>query len=209
MSSVLIIGAVRGLVSEGERVYDIIMQNRPDVVGLAISEEGLDAMKEHLDSTGGKNAELENLEEVIYVAGLEAFGEVRKPPPCFSKAWTAAKNLTITAEPLDLNDEQYTNAYCRNISTLEMMTQGRGQRRIVKHQFQATSAQEFVLEFDAVVNRQKGYRKLEAEREEFMALRIKKLTQDNQKVMAVIELERLEGVMKALDVIGVSYSMPS
>jgi hypothetical protein len=209
MSSVVLIGAIRGLVSEGERVKDIIRSNRPSVIGLAISAEGLAAMEEHLKSADDTNAELENLEEEIYVAGLETFGEVRKPPPCYSEAWETAIELKIPVESLDLNDEQYTNAYCRNISTLEMMTQGRSQRRIVKHQFESTTAREFVVEFDSVVNRQKGYQKLEAEREEYMALRIKKLSKDHQKVTTVVELERLEGVKSALDVLGVSYSTSS
>ena len=107
---------------------------------------------------------------------------------------------------LDMNDEQYTNAYCRNISTLEMVSQGRGQRRIARHQFAAQTAEEFVLEFDSIVNKQKGYKKLEQEREEFMAMKIGKLAKKHEKVLAIVELERLGGVKEALGTLEISFS---
>jgi pheromone shutdown protein TraB len=207
MSSVVLIGAVRGLVSEGERVANVLKESKPEAVGLAISKEGLQAMKEHMETAEEKKAELENIEEEIYVAGLEAFGEVRKPPPCYAEAWKTAVALNIPAEPLDLNDDQYTNAYCRNISTLEMMTQGRAQRRIARHKFEATTPEEYVLEFDSVVNRQKGCQRLEAEREEYIAVNIKKLAKKHANTAAVVELERLEGVKRALGALGVSYTL--
>lgn len=207
MPSVMLIGAIRGLVSEGDRVGGLLRTNRPDAIGLVVSKEGLQAMNEHLKSNEEENAMLENVEEEIYVAGLEAFGEVMKPPPCYAEAWKVCEELNIPAEPLDMNDDQYTNAYCRNISTFEMMTQGRAQRRIVRHKFQANTPQEYVLEFDSVVNRQKGYQNLEAEREEYIAVNVKKLSKKHGNVAAVVELERLDGVKKALDVLGVTYAV--
>lgn len=205
MSEVVLAGAVRGLVSEGVRVANIVGDIRPELLALAVSLEGLEAMKEHLD-TSEESAELENVEEEIYVAGLEAFGEVKKPPPCYSEAWKAATQMKLAVEPLDMNDEKYTNAFCRNISTLEMVSQGRCQRRIMRHKFQAKTAEEFVLEFDSVVNKQKGYKKLEREREEHMAMRIGKLAKKYEKMLAIIEVERLEGVKRGLESLGISFS---
>jgi len=206
MPELILAGAIRGLVSEGKRIARIVDETRPDAVALAVSPEGLRAMEEHLNSED-ENAALENFEEEIYVAGLEAFGEVIKPPPCFSEAWKSASAIDLPVEPLDMNDDKYTNAFCRNISTLEMVSQGRCQRRIAKHKFQATSPKEFVLEFDSIVNRQKGHQKLEREREEYMVMKINKLTNKYEKVLAVVELERVDGVKRGLDQLTIQYKL--
>jgi hypothetical protein len=206
MVDVMLAGAIRGLVSEGEWIIKEIHEFRPDTVALSISKEGLIAMRSHLDS-GAEEAGLDNLEEEIYVAGLEAFGEVRKPPPCFAGALNTAVELGIQVEPLDLDDEEYTNAYCRNISTLEVISQGRCQRRIARHRFQARSAEEFVLEFDEIVNRQKGFQKLEVEREEHMATEVARLASNRNCVLAIIEIERLQGVVRALEDSGNTFEV--
>lgn len=195
----MIVGAVRGLVSEGERVEELIQKEMPDVIGLAISKEGLTAMREHLERNETNDAPLENMEEEVYVAGLEAFGEVRKPPPCFSRAVTIAKKNNILIETLDMDDEQYTNAFCRNISTLEMMSLGRCGRRMARHAFTAATPEDFVMEFDSIANRSKGFKRLEKEREEHMALKISELAGKYEDVLAIVELERSTGISNALN----------
>ncbi len=206
MVDVMIVGAIRGLVSEGNWVSTLIRDRRPEVVALSISKEGLAAMGLHLSSED-EEAGLDNLEEEIYVAGLEAFGEVKKPPPCFAEAFGVAEEIGIPVEPLDLDDEEYTNAYCRNISTLEVISQGRCQRRIARHRFQATTAEEFVLEFDGIVNSQKGFKRLEGEREGHIATGISGLAAKQGVVLAVVEIERLAGVVRNLEDSGTGFEV--
>jgi pheromone shutdown protein TraB len=96
-----------------------------------------------------------------------------------------------------MNDEEYTDAFCRNVSTFELYRQSRGSKRLIRREFKASTPEEFVLEFDTMVNRLEGYRKLEEDREKHMADKLLKLSKKWKSVLAVIELERLEGV-KAL-----------
>jgi len=203
---ILLAGAIRGLVSEGEWVSGQIRNKKPSLVCLSISKEGLSAMRSHIH-TGEEEAGLDNLEEEIYVAGLGAFGEVKKPPPCFADAFGTANELGIPVEPVDMDDEEYTNAYCRNISTIEVISQGRCQRRIARHQFQAKTAEEFVLEFDEIVNRQRGFQRLEAEREKFVASGIARLAAGNDSMLAVLEIERLPGVVRNLEESGIAFEV--
>ncbi len=198
-NEMLILGAVRGLVSEGEWVEKVVRTEMPEIVGLGISKEGLTALKEHMRHDDLNDAPLDNLEEELYVAGLEAFGKVRKPPPCFSRALTIANKNNIEIEPLDMDDEQYTNAFCRNVSTLEMMSQGRCGRQIARHTFTTTTPEDFVMEFDSIANRSKGFKRLEKEREEHMAMKISELAGKYNAVLAIVELERLAGVSDALN----------
>lgn len=192
-SRIFITGAVRGLVSEGERVVSIIQKIMPTVIGLSVSIEGLDAMK----SPGNfeiLNAGPNNVEEEIYMDGLSEFGEVVKPPPCYSRAMKAAIQSKIQIEPLDMDDEHYTAAYCKYVSTLEMMRQGRSGKLFSKHIFHAKKPEEFVVEWDNLVNRLKGYRELEKAREEWLAKGACRLAKKYEKTLVIIELERLTGV---------------
>jgi len=198
---IFIVGAVRGLVSEGDRVLSIIQKTVPTVIGLSVSKEGLMAMR---DSANSEiiDARPSNIEEEIYMDELSEFGDVIKPPPCFSMAMKAAGQFRIPVEPLDMDDEHYTAAYCKYVSTLDMMRQGRSGKFFLKHLFLAKTPEEFVIEWDDLVNRLKGYRELERAREEWLAKGVCRLAKKHEKTLVIIELERLAGMsdhLKAVD----------
>lgn len=197
---VFLIGAVRGLESEGGRVSAAIARIRPGVVALSLSREGMEALGKLEGATADQAAA--NPEEEAYIRGLSAFGEVVKPPPCFSGAWASARGAGIALEPLDMDDEHYTAAYCKHVGTLDMMRQGRSGKLFERYEFVAGSPEEFVIEWDALVNRLKGYRALERSRELWMAKGVARLAGSHGSVAAVIELERLEGVREALEAAG-------
>jgi hypothetical protein len=190
---VFIVGAVRGLVSEGERVFSIVQSKLPSVVGLSVSKEGMIAMKDAANPEI-KGAGPANIEEEIYINWLSKFGEVIKPPPCFSMALKAADQSRIPVEPLDMDDEHYTAAYCKYISTLDMMRQGKSEKFYSKHVFQSKKPEDFVIEWDCLVNRLKGYRELEMAREEWLAKGACRLAKKHEKTLIVVELERLAGI---------------
>jgi hypothetical protein len=200
--NVFVAGAVRGLLCEGDRIADIISKLEPDAVGLAVSREGLAAM-EGLAITDKEMSRPTNTEERIYIRGLSSFGEVVKPPPCFS----AALKSGIPVTPLDMDDEHYTAAYCRYVSTLDIMRQGRDQKSMLRHRFRAASPREFVLEWDRVVNRLRGYRALEASREMWLAKGACRMAEKYPKTLVVVEYERLHGVLKYLDKLGCGYNI--
>jgi hypothetical protein len=203
---VFIVGAVRGLSSEGKRVCSIIENTKPGAVGMAVSREGLMAMKDPANSEI-ENIEPSNIEEKIYIDGLSEFGEVVKPPPCFLMTMRAAGKNKIPIEPLDMDDEHYTAAYCKYVSTLEMMRQGKSEKFFSKHVFQAKTPQEFVIEWDGLVNRLKGYRELEMAREEWLAKRVCRLAKKHEIILVIIELERLTGVSGYLKTMDCEYEV--
>jgi len=192
-----IIGAVRGLVSEGERVRAAIAKHRPEAVGLAVSKEGLAAMNSPA-GPGPGDAKPQNPEERAYIRGLGEFGEVVKPPPCFSAALGSGMPIT----PLDMDDEHYTAAYCRYVSTWDMMRQGRSAGAVLRHKFRANNPQDFVLEWDRLVNRPGGYRRLEASRELWLAKGACRMAAAHSRTLVVVEFERLNGVLRCLERLG-------
>lgn len=192
-SSVHLLPVVRGLPSEGETVRRAIEATRPVVVALSIGPEELQTLRTY----DGKPLGPENFEEEVYVAGLSAWETPVKPPPCFSEAIRSADARGARVEGIDMDEVLYTDTYVECVSALELVFQGRMERRLRKRRFRATTPREFVLEWDAEVNRSPGFRRLQARREAFFASRLRDLSSSGR-TLAVIEVERAEGVLAAL-----------
>ena len=201
---IFLIGAVRGLISQGELVVEAIRDVQPNIIGMSISTESIQAMAEHLKSNSDL-PEPANFEEEMYIEGLSEFGEVIRPPPCFSEAWKISEKMSIQIKGLDMDDEHFSTAFCKYINSIEMIRQGRCNKKWARHGYVSKTAQEFVLEWDRVINWLQGYKNLEQAREQWMAKGISKLSEKHEKVLAIVEYERFAGVKGALDELGYDY----
>ncbi len=197
MSNLFLISAVRGLISEGEKVKNTIKQLNPDIIAISISNESIQAMAEHITEKS-EIPEPANFEEDIYIEGLEIFEEVVRPPPCYSEAWIQAKKKKIPIKGLDMDDEHFTAAFCKYVSTIDMVRQGRCEKKWARHAFQAKTPGEFVIEWDSMINWLPGYQALEKAREEWIAKGICVLAKKYDKVLVIVELERLAGIQNYL-----------
>src|SRR2546428_1203305 len=165
LASVTILSVVRGLPSETSTVADAIRTTNPKVVALSIGPEELQTLRVY----DGGPLEPENFEEEIYVAGLSAWEPPVKPPPCFTEAVRIADKRGTRLEALDMDEVTYTENYVDSVSGLEVVFQGRLERRLAKKRFDARTPQEFVLAWDAEVNGPPGFARLQARREAFIA----------------------------------------
>ena len=194
LASVTILSVVRGLPSERSTVADAIRTTNPNVVALSIGPEELETLRAY----HGGPLEPENFEEEIYVAGLSAWEPPLKPPPCFTEAVRVAEKQGTRLEAIDMDEVTYTENYVDSVSTLEVIFQGRLERRLAKKRFDARTPQEFVLAWDAEVNGPPGFARLQTKREAFMAARLRQIAAGRASVLAVIEVERTKGVLAAL-----------
>ncbi len=185
---------IRGLVAEGVSVRKGFDLARPRAVAISISQEELEGLRAQPDA----EADPSNLAEEVYVRELSRYGAVRKPPPCFVEAVRIGGEQGVPLLSLDLGDVAYTDAYVDSVSGLDMLRDSRQQQKLQRLVFQYDTPEEFVLEFDRRVNRFKGFRALERRREEHMARRIHEVAQEHGKVLALVELERFQGVRRAL-----------
>lgn len=192
-TSVHLLPVVRGLPSEAAAVDRAIGSVRPDIVALSIGPEELQTLRYY----DGGPLNPENFEEEIYVAGLSAWEAPIKPPPCFSEAIRSAEAHGARVEAIDMDEVQYTDAYVESVSALELVFQGRLERRLRKKRFRATTPREFVLEWDAEVNGSPGFRQLQSRREAFFVSRLRELATAGS-VLAIVEVERADGVLAAL-----------
>ncbi len=193
-SSVSILSVVRGLPSDGDAVGGAIASLRPDRVALSVSPEELDTLRTYR----GGNMEPDTIEEEAYVAGLSAWEEPVMPPPCFTRAVNLATSRKIPLDAVDMSEEEYTDAYTTWVSTMELLLQGRMETRLLRKRFRVSTPQEFALAWDAEVNRTVGFTRLQREREKFMASRLRQVAETGPRVLAVIEVERVKGVLAAL-----------
>ncbi len=194
-ATVSVLPVVRGLPSEGDRVVTQIESWRPDVVAVNVSPEDLETLRAY---RGGR-LEPDTAEDEAYVAGLSVWEEPILPPPCYARAVRYADAHKVRLEAVDMDEVAYTDAYTACVSTVELILQGRLEKRLLKKQFRVRTPQDFALAWDAEVNRSAGFARLQRERERFTGSRLRELAQGPVKVLAVVEVERAKGVLAALN----------
>jgi pheromone shutdown protein TraB len=193
-SKVLVLPVIKGLVSEGEKVRAAILETRPDAVGVSISKEEMEGMR----SYRGEEIELSDLEEA-YRAGLQEFGEVQLPPPCYLEALRVCDELGIPVIPIDMNEELFSDRYCDLVGGWELVKESYFAHRLAKKRFDLKSVEGFVLDYDRKVNGGRGICILNKEREEHMAVAVINLSRKGRTVLVAVELERISGFLGEIE----------
>lgn len=190
-----IVPVIRGLESEVEVVRSAFDEIAPDAVAVSISKEELAGLRE---LRGDEEFELSSM-EMAYADQLSNFGVVRMPPPCFLAALQLCLENEIPIVPLDMNEELYTDTYCEVVGTLDILKESMMAKRVHKVKFSLESPETFVRDWDARINRSRGFRTLQESREEHMARAVMNLTKRFRRAMVVLEVERVEGTISRLE----------
>jgi len=95
---------------------------------------------------------------------------------------------------LDMNDVEYTEAYCQKIRATDMVRDSLFARRAARVRFDLGSPLTFAKDWDRKVNRTKGFRQLQQDRERHMAATLLNMGRRYRRILAVIEAERADGV---------------
>lgn len=191
-SKIYIPDIIIGLTSESSKVKKAYNKIKPDMVAIQTSKEELDGLK---DIVKGEEYEyfLSNYEE-IYARKLASFGEVKVPPPCYETALKLCIKNDTPLTAIDMDDTYYADVFCDNISGWDLIRHSVRVKRLRRKRFKANNVEEFVLEWDREINKLKGFRNLETEREEHMARELLRLAKENERILCIIEMQRAEGV---------------
>jgi len=189
-----IIPVVKGLVSESDKVKDAV-NNNYDTFAVSLGKEDITAV--------GKREELKEDQimediDVVYLYYLSRFGETDSPAPAYSALVDVCNERSVPVMPLDMDEESYSSVYCNLITTFELLREGRLARKAMKKKFDMSSAEAFALSWDSFVNDSKGFRELTRLREKYMANRMKLLSKDSKRMLAVVETERIKGIVSIL-----------
>ena len=196
-SDVLVIGTLKGLLSEREVVRKAFDDFEPEVLCLHIGKEeirGLGAVVK------GKveNTYLSTTEK-IYAREMSRFGEVQIPPPSLVEAYILSRERELPIKPLDFDENTYSELYTELIGGMTIVRQSLRIKNINRKKFRAERPEEFVLEWDRVINRFGGFRRLEKKREERMASRIRRISSKYSRVLAILEYKRMKGIINRLN----------
>jgi len=193
-SRTYVLPVIKGLVSEGEKVRAAIVELRPEAVGISISKEELQGLRSYQDEA----IELSDQEEA-YKAGLQEFGEVQMPPPCYREALKVCDELGVPLIPLDMNEDLFSERYCELIGGLELMKESFFSHRVARKRFDLESAEAFVLDYDRKVNGGRGLSALNSEREAHMASTAAEMAVGRSALLLLLELERSDGVLRRME----------
>lgn len=189
-----ILPIIKGLVSEYDRVKGHITDDY-DCIAVSLSIEDIEIYG---------NPALKDLEydpsdfDSVYAHFLGKFGEIDVPVPAYRAVTDACKEKELVPFPLEMCDEDFTKAYCNCVKIGDMLKEKRLLKKAMKHGFDMTSPETFVKEWDTMMSAMKGHNALALLREEHMAKEIADLTRYKRSILAVIELERVDGVIQEL-----------
>jgi hypothetical protein len=204
---IYLLGVIKGLTVERETVRKAYHKIQPDMVGLYISEPellGLQSVSE------GKTKDVAlSRYEVVYARKLafyaqtdpEKYGEVQVPPPALLECLELGKKDKIPVVALDMDDKLYANAFVQNVSTFQLIRHSMRFKRLSKKKFNVKTPEEFTYAWDAELTKLAGFKNLESAREQQMANRLLDLIKKYNCILAILELERINGVFDKLKVV--------
>lgn len=187
-------GTVRGVAYEIEELDKIFSENKIEIILLGISPEELDGLKKYIE----KPFDIDLTDyELIWGLKLKELTKVKLPVPSYYHALVYAMKNNIDVVAIDMNDEEYANAFTKNVSFFDLLKHSLRKNRILKRKFRSKTPEEFALEWDRIVNRG-GYKKLEMERERYMTEKIiENLNKNN--ILIIIDFERMDKILNSLN----------
>ncbi len=187
----LIMGVVKGLKPEYDAVLSALKEFSPDLACVGISPEEVEGLRCYLEEPFEYDV---SDYEVIYAKHLSIFGEIFLPPPAYVAAVRYALENNIPVVPLDMDDEKYANAYVAAVSGWDLIRHSLRKRRLYRKKFRATTPEEMAILLDREIRKVRGYDMLEKTREKHMANHL--LEVEGERVAAVVEVERFDGIVK-------------
>jgi hypothetical protein len=201
--SVTILPIIKGLVSESEKVVDAL-QNDYDMFAVALGPEEIEGIKSRgeivveKDECGDDIRIMSDI-DLVYGKHLMTFGKINVPVPAYCTLIDTCAERSIDVIPLDMNDDVFSEIYCENVTTFELLREKGLVKKGLKKKFDLSSPEAFVEEWDDHVNTIKGFRTVSEIRERFIASQIIKNCVPGKKMLALIEHERIFGIWDILE----------
>ncbi|MDR3282188.1 MAG: hypothetical protein LBS92_01065 [Candidatus Methanoplasma sp.] len=188
-----ILPIVKGFVSDAEKVAEAY--GRYEAYGLPLGIEELTALmrREELED----DYELSEL-DLVYAHRLSEIGEVQAPSPAFCELVDLCSKDDLFVIPLDMNNDLFSSHYVKNVGTLEFVKEHRMAKKGMKKAFDTSSPKAFAEDWDRFVNEPRGFAKMTALREKYIAGQILDTTRYRKSLLAVVETERVDNIVAEL-----------
>ena len=161
---------VKGLVSHGSKVKELLAGLSPDVLLITISQEEIDGLASFIREPFEMNL---SDYEIIYGVRLSKYGEVMTPPPIYVEAVKYLMDTGKTGIGLDMPQEAFDSLYSETMKTRHLIRHSIRKKRILNHDFKDTDEYEFSENWIRRVNAVKGLAKIDDARLNYMSERIR------------------------------------
>lgn len=190
-----VLPVVNGLVSEAEKVRKAYGGYEAYAASMGI--ESLEALKKR-EEIGIDTVDVSEL-DLVYSEKMSVFGEIQVPSPAFCELvdLCCADNRQVI--PLDMNDTEFDDAFVECVSAIEFTTVHRLAKKGYNMKMDDSSPEALAIAWDRYVSRKRGFGKLDRKREEHIAEELIDISVYRKSLLAVIEVERVDGV---LDLVG-------
>jgi hypothetical protein len=189
-SRVTLIGVCQGLAGEARSAVEELEEADPGVVAVSLGPDVADRAD---DLAAGARL---GAEDEAYRRGLSEWGEVRLPAPTFPAVVDAADRIGAPVEGVDMAEAEYLDRHLDRIGTLELLKRALRVRWLGWRPPSAETPDAFCRAFDERVN-VGPFAGLQGDRERWMAGELAGLASEGS-VACVLEIERLDGVKRAL-----------
>ncbi len=184
---------VSGLRAEADKVREAF--GKYEAYGVSMGIEGIQAVEKRDEIDDDPTvSEL----DLVYADKMGAFGEVEMPSPAVCELVDLCRKNGISVIPLDMNDEEFTELYCDKVKAYEFVREHRLAKKGMKKKFDASTPEEFAVQWDAYVNEVKGFREVSEERERHIAEEITDVSKYRKSLLVLLEVERCGGVAALL-----------
>ena len=190
-----IIPIIKGLVSEREKVIEALSKKDYETAGVSWGIEEIEAVRTREEITGDNET---NDIDIIYLYKLKEFGDVDMPDPAFTYVVDEFSKKGVSVIPLDMADQEFAEAYCNEVSTLDFLRENKIVKKMMKREFTKSSPEDFITEWDSLINEVKGYRKMNKVKERFVAQQIMDIAKYRKNALVLVEYERCDGILSII-----------
>ena len=191
-----ILSTVKGLVSESDIVESEIESFDPDLVALGIGPEEVNGTREW----DGEPYDMSGWDEIYGLSLRKIVGDkgVKLPPPSFSTAIKVSDSKKIDVIGIDMDEESFTEAYIKNISTWQLFKRGRLEKSMSKAGIEGKTPEEIALNMESSIRDISGFAKLEKQRLKAMASNLRVQCEIQKKILAIIEISNVHELLDEL-----------
>ena len=188
-SEIRILSTVKGLVSESDIVESEIESFNPDLIALGIGPEEVNGTREW----DGEPYDMSGWDEIYGLSLRKIVGDkgVKLPPPSFSTAIKVSDSKKIDVIGIDMDEESFTEAYTKNISTWQLFKRGRLEKSMSKAGIDGKTPEEIALNMESSIRELSGFANLERERVKTMAENLRVQSETRKKILSIIEISNV------------------
>lgn len=180
---------IKGLIRDGDRLREELNAIMPEKIYISISQEEVEGLRKFLEDPFEINL---GDYEILYGVALSRYGEVMTPPPIFIEPLTFSSRENTEIVGLDFSEEEFSGIYTNIVGPSDLIRHSLRKRSIGRKRFPHDNPEDFVLEWDRLMTRNKRMRKLEDARfDKMMSVFMEDFKKSGQKEsVLVMEYEK-------------------